>query len=331
MSITMALLGWGVWSLIYSGVASGIVRGLLFLAVTHYIPRFAFDGEIARDLGSYGFKIAANNLIEYFRHRTPILLLSKMRGPSDVGLLTRATGFAEGPMRVIGSSPYVAIFRALASIHENRDRSKYVYYRTTTLVTVYTLPFYVGIWFLARPAILFLYGEKWVGAAEPLQILALSGLFRCIGNPAGAVVQARNRLNIEIMLNVITWVFLAVGCLFAMRWGLAGIAWVIVATIALFGCSVASVAAAELGGRLLDMIKALQPAFVLNSLLFLFLTILNALWLERYKDSPGLYIVVMALAGGTVYGGLFLLLPMASISSEVARWKKVLRMNKWTR
>ena len=197
------------------------------------------------------------------------------------------------------------------------------------LVTVYTFPLYIGIWWLAKPAILFLYGANWAAAGEPLRILACSGFLRCIANPSGAVVEARNRLNAEILLNVISWFLFIGGCLLVMRRGLAAIAWVEVITVAFFACSLAVVAARELGGHLKDLSRALKPALLLNSILFVSLALFDSLWLGIYReDFPSLYLVLMTAAGVVTYGSLFLFLPIPSISSEVVRWRKVLRISK---
>ncbi len=329
MSITMAVRGFGPWSLVLPGVASGMLRGVCLSFTAKYRPRFAFDREIARDLGSYGFKVATNGLLEYFRGRTAILLLSKLRGPGDVGIFNKAWGLAEAPMRVVGSAPYQAVFRALATLSGNRDQSKYVYYRTITLVAVYTFPIYVGLWWLAKPTILVLYGAKWGEAGELLRILACTGFLNCIANPSGAVVEARNRLNAEILLNIVSWLLFIGGFFWAMRWGLTGVAWAAVTMVGFFACCLAAVAAKELGGRLRDLIGALKPALLLNSILFVSLAFVDSLLSGIYRGGPpSLYVILMAAFGAVTYACLFLFLPIPSISSEVVRWKQRFRFSK---
>jgi teichuronic acid exporter len=321
-TVALAVTGFGVWSLIAGGLLSGIVKGILLSIATRFRPRFMLDWEIAHDLGTYGLKVAGNSVLEYFRRQTPILLLSKLQGAGSVGLFNRAMGLTTAPMRIVGSSSYQVVFRTLATMQENRDKSKYVYYRTITLVAVYTLPFYVGLWWVAHPLIIAVYGQAWAAAAEPLRILVFAGILNCVGNPSGAVIEARNRLGSEININIAVWIWLVGATMIGVQWGLSGVAWAAVSATGVFVLSTAWVAAQEVAGSWTDMLKALRPPLLLNGLLFLALWGADRFWL--YSDrtsSPGHYVILMVLIGSSVYTLAFLLLPISALAAEVGRWR----------
>ncbi len=329
LSIALAVMGYGVWSLVLSGLFSGLLRAILLNLHVKHAYSLTWDTAIAREMGGYGAKVAANSLIEHFRSQSLTLILSKLSGPADVGLYNRAASLASMPMRIVGSSPYQAVFRALAAEQDNLDRSRYLYYRTITLVTTYTLPLYVLAWWLADPAIRFVYGEKWLASAEPLSILATTGLFSCIGNPSGAVIEARNRITTEIKLNIAAWVLLVAGVLYGHKWGLVGVAWAAVVAMVFFYTSVAIVAGRELQGSLLALLKAIRPALTLNGLLVVLLWSADVFLYSRYaQNSPGLYTFSMAVLGGLVYVALFLFLPIESLSDESAKWRSKFLPNK---
>jgi O-antigen/teichoic acid export membrane protein len=287
-----------------------------------------WDKEIARELGGYGAKVAANSLLEHFRGQSLLFVLSKLNGPADVGHYNRASSLAGMPMQIVGSAPYQAIFRALVAEQDNLDKSRYIYYRTVTLVTTYTLPFYVLAWWLAEPGIRFIYGDKWLAAAAPLAILATSGLFRCLSNTSGAVIEARNRLATEIKLNIVSWVLLIAGMFYGLRWGLTGLAWVVVVTSGLFSVGLATVAGRELMGSSSLLFRAIAPALILNTLLLAVLWVLDLLFMKAYENRhPGLYATVMTMIGGVGYAATFLFLPIKGLESEAAKWRNKLRVN----
>ncbi|HMM46983.1 MAG TPA: lipopolysaccharide biosynthesis protein [Thiobacillaceae bacterium] len=327
VSIGMALAGHGVWSLVIGGLVGALLRGLLLNL--HVGERYAltWDRAIVRDLGSYGVKVAANSLIEHFRGQSMIFILSKFNGPGDVGLYNRAASLAAMPMRIVGTSPYQAIFRALAAEQDNLDRSRYLYYRTITLVATYTLPLYVLAWWLAEPGVRFIYGEKWIGSAEPLTILALGGLFSCIGNPSGAVVEARNRMTAETKLNIIAWTLLVAGVLYGLQWGLAGVAWASLLTTVFFNTGLAVVAGREIQGSPSALGRALRPALVLNGLMLAALWLADAALPPSYlHDRPGTYAFLMSAIGGAAYLAAFLFLPIGELKSESTKWRGKLRL-----
>lgn len=328
LSITMALAGYGVWSLIAGGLFGSVLRAIILNVYVRHAYALAWDRDVIQDMGGYGVKVAANSLIEHFRSQSLILILSKLNGPTDVGLFNRASSLSDMPMRIVGTSPYQAVFRALAAEQDNLDKSRYLYFRTISLVATYTLPLYVLVWWLAEPGIVFLYGEKWLASAAPLIILSTTALFKCIGNPSGAVIEARNRMTAEVKLNILAWLMLVAGVIVGLDFGLVGVAWAVVATTVFFNVGLMIVAIRELQGTLRALLEALRPALLLNSLLIATLWLSHTLALAAYaKTNPGLYALLMASLGGSVYAAAFLYLPIESLKTESAKWRRTLRLN----
>jgi O-antigen/teichoic acid export membrane protein len=285
----------------------------------------AWDTTVVKEMGGYGAKVAANSVLEHLRGQTLIVLLSKVSGPADVGFYNRALSLSSMPIRIVGSSPYQAVFRALAAEQDNLDKSRYIYYRTVTLVAIYTLPLYVFAWWLAEPAIHFIYGERWLPSAAPLAILATSGLFTCVGNPSGAVLEARNRVSTEIKLNIVAWLILVGGVLYGLRWGLIGAAWATVAMKVFFNVGLIVVAGRELNGSVADLARAIGPALLLNGLLLFAIGFADAFFLSSILHHyPGLYAISITTVGVAVYGVAFLFMPIGSIRSEAVKWRRKL-------
>lgn len=322
VSIILASYGWGVWSLVLGGLLGSLLSAVLLLRVAAWVPRFSMDREIASRLGSYGFKVSLNSIVEYVRSQIPNLVATRLMGTVAVGLYNKAASLNVMPMSIIGSSPYQAVFRALAQTQDNLDQSKYIYLRTMTLVVVYTLPFNVGLAWLAEPFISVVYGDKWLGVVQPLQILAISVLFRCVTNPAGAVLEARNLLTQELRIQLETLALLAIGCLLGYRWGISGIAWASVAGSVYACLRTASVANSRLGVSHIELLRALKPGLILNGLLFASLLLADSFWpADLAKADSAYYLFIMSGIGGLVYTASFLYLPMRETEAEAARWK----------
>lgn len=328
LSVGMALAGYGVWSLIVGGLFGSLLRAVILNFHVRHAYALAWDKTVIRDMGGYGAKVATNSLIEHFRSQSLILILSKLSGPTDVGLYNRAASLSIMPMRIVGTTPYQAVFRALAAEQDNLDKSRYIYYRTITLVTTYTLPLFVLAWWLAEPGIRFLYGEKWLASAAPLALLATTGLFHCIGNPSGAVIEARNRMTAEVKLNIAAWLILVAGVIHGLQWGLIGVAWAVVAMTVFFNTGLVVVAAREIQGTLRALLKALKPALLLNGMLIASLWLAHTLVLAPYAQSaPGVYSLLMTSLGGAVYALAFLYVPIESLKTESAKWRRTLRLD----
>jgi teichuronic acid exporter len=321
-SIALAWQGYGVWSLVWGGLAGSIIGALLVIPVSGWKPGLRLDFVRARELASYGFKVSANDLAVYLRGQTSNFILSHQAGVSAVGIFNKADSLSQMPNGMISGAVYHPIFRALSQEQDNLDKSRYLYFRALTLVSVYALPFYVGIWWLAQPFILVVYGAKWQATADPLSILALGGWFFAIENQSGAVAAARNKLGIELRIQLVSWVLMAVAVYFGLRFGLSGVAWGILGVSAYNAAAMGWLAQRSLQARPAMLLHALQPALILNALLFAALAALNYFIHALEQSQPIVYLIGMTGFGVALYMLLFLFMPLPGLLTEQAAWKR---------
>lgn len=322
-SIIMALNGMGPWSLILSSIFGTMVSNIILVEASGWRPNMRMEVARVKQFASFGAKFMANGLLIYFKSQTGNFIITKTMGAAPLGLYNKATSLAEIPRQTIVGSLYQTIFRGLAKVQDNKDVTKYMYLRTIELITVYTLPIYVGIWWLAQPFILVVYGEKWLGAAEPLQVLALSGLL-LIGNPSGALIAAHNKLEKEIWVNVETWLVLIGVCWFGSNWGIVGVSWSIVVHRIYNNMRMFMLARVRVDAGYGDLIKALTPGYMMNLALWVVLWAADVFIADWFGvASPVIYMLAMVAAGVAAYAFIFLVLTPQSLRSEADKWKKL--------
>lgn len=326
LSIIMAWAGMGVWSLILSGLAGSLLSLVLLDRITPQRPKMSFDIGTARIHSSYGLKSSVNDLVGYLRKQTSNLIISHVAGPSHVGLYNKAESLAMLPLAAISSAVYTPVFRAMAKVQDDAAQVRYLFHRMISLLVVYTLPFYVGLAWLAKPFIGVVYGEKWLPSAAPLSVISLCGLIFCIGHPCGAVLAARNLLGREVLIQAASWLFVAIATLIGLHWGgLVGVAWGIVASH-LFSTSIMYyLASKSVQGSLRELINAILPGVSLNALMVAGLWGLDLILpAELSKQQQAVYLLLSATVGAFIYGASFLFLPIPSLEAEALRWRKTL-------
>ncbi len=327
-SITLATYGFGVWSLVLGGIIGALFQSVCFILVSKRYPGFHYNAAIAKSLGSYGIKFSANDIIFYFKAQTPNFLLSRYLGPSATGLFNKGSSLSELPVKTISSSAYQTVFRALSASQDNLDKSKYIYLRTITLVSVYTFPFYIALLWLSEPFVVTVYGAKWQAAAMPLQILSIAGLFRCISNPSGAVMAAQNLRGIEIKIQAAALCLTALGCIPGIQQNDINLLAVgLLPSFMFLAVALSFCALRALNTGFIDLFKALKPAVFLNTGLALTLAACDqTLKILEMTSDPIVYLDTLAGVGGFVYLTLFLFYPLPSMETEALRWKKILRL-----
>lgn len=320
--VWMAWRGFGVWSLVASGLVGAFVNNLLLMLITPLKLRPSFDIAAMRRHSSYGFKITVNDFLGYLTRESKNLLLSKLAGASFLGLFNKSESLGRMPNDLVMPATMQPLFRAMGKIQDDLDQTRYLYYRSITLLMVYTTPLYVGMWWTAEPFIAVVYGEKWLPVAEPLRILVIAGLFFTVMFPSGVLLDARNRLTQEMYVLVARLFVILAACYIGLRWGLTGVAWGLVFSYFFGTTAVHILVCRTLRTRARDLLPAILPGLALNVMLFALLALADTL-LAAYRNTvPLAYLALMALIGTVLYAAMFLFLPIPALRGEAERWRR---------
>lgn len=327
-SIAMAKAGMGAWSLILSGILGSFITLAMLDRTCERQPRLRLDMQIARKFGAYGVKVSLNDLASYFTKQASNTIISRVAGPSSVGLFNKGESLAWLPFSTVSASVYDAVFRAMAKAQDNPDQVKYLFYRMITLMVVYTLPIYIGLVWMAEPFMLLVYGEKWLPSADPLRAVSMAGLLICIGHPCGAVLAATNRLGQEVWVHVSQGLLVALTCFVGLTsWGILGAAWGIFAGLAYSTPFMYYLATRCFPTRLRDLAAALSPGVKLNLLLVAMLALTHVVLPLGWRESqPALYMLLSGGISALVYSCAFLFLPHATLCEEALRWRRLLKL-----
>ncbi len=327
ISVFMAWFGMGVWSLVLGGLIGSLVHLVIMDRLTPRRPKLVIDLQTVRKFSSYGIKATLNDIVSYTTKQVSNLIVSRFGGPSFVGLLNKGESLAMLPFATVSASVYDAVYRAMAKVQDNSDQTKYLFFRMISLLTIYTLPLYIGFAWMAEPFLLFVYGEKWVPAADPLRIIALAGLLICIGHPCGAVLAAQNRLGREVFVHASHGLVVAIACFVGLHWGIAGAAWGIFIGFVYSTPIMYYLATRCFPSTLSDLLRAIIPGLNLNALLLIALGIGHAMLPTGMRETqPALYMIIVGGSAGLIYAAAFLFLPITSLEAEALRWRKTLRL-----
>ncbi|MEO1766693.1 lipopolysaccharide biosynthesis protein [Thiobacter aerophilum] len=327
LSIFWAWQGWGVWSLVLSGLAGAVLSALLLSWRAPWRPIPRYHPQSARRLGAYGAKNVLNELLVYFRAQTPNFLITKTLGPAAVGLYNKADSLSDMPLRLLGGSTYQTVFRAMSQVQDDVNQSRYLYVRTLTLLAFYTFPAFLALGFAAEPFVVALYGEKWQAAAWPLALFCLAGPFRLLEIVSGALIAAQNRLGRESILQGQAWMLLTVACLVVASYGIHVIAIAVLAVAVVHGLRMCALALSTIGSSWQAVWQALAAVLRLCAVEACVLLAVSQLTRELGLTSPFLQLPLIAGTGLAAYAMLALLKPPAPLRSEANRWRKLVGLS----
>jgi len=322
LSIAMAASGFGVWSLVLSGLFGIPINIALLSRRSPWRPTLHYSRASAKALASYGFKEIAIDLVVYFRAQTSNLIVARLMGPVEVGLFNKGSTLAYIPTGIVSGSTYQVVFRALSKVQDNLDHSRYIYFRTVMLVSLYTFPVYIVLAWVTESFVVGVYGRHWLGAVAPLRILCLAAPAFLLQLISGALVAARNRLAEEIRLQLQTWVLLIAFSLIGIQFGVIGVAWAVVLATYYIAIRLSLLALASIGSRPRELLRAFMPTLRLCGVELAALLIMNLLLSSMSARLPLLlHCAVFSFTGFVAYAVMFLFFPDTHLVGEANRWR----------
>ncbi|MCR6498287.1 lipopolysaccharide biosynthesis protein [Shinella sp. CPCC 101442] len=173
-AVILALAGFGVWALVAQLFVAGVIRlaGLFF--VSRYLPRFQFRTNGVVRLGRFSLGLMGSEVANFVTFQSPMVVISRFLGLADAGAYSAANRFSSIPNQVVLSGVMGVLFPAFSAMMHDRRRRSQALMLSTQVTTLLLAPMMFGLWALAEPAMLLLFGPQWAAAWPVLGLLALS-------------------------------------------------------------------------------------------------------------------------------------------------------------
>lgn len=202
LAIYMASRGYGVWSLAWHAVASGIVTVLLLWLWHPWRPLWVFSFESLRSLFRFGGYLSAMNLVGVLHTNLYSVLIGKFYSVHDVGIYDRAQKTQLMSGNLIMSIINRVAFPVFSATAQDNERLARGFRKAQRLVMFVNIPLMLGIIILADPIVRMLFGEQWLACVPILRILGAAGIIlpMQIFNVNILMAQGRTDLLFNIML-----------------------------------------------------------------------------------------------------------------------------------
>jgi O-antigen/teichoic acid export membrane protein len=180
VSISLAVVGLGAWSLAWGAIAGNIVNGLLILLWAPRRFRPGFDGAACRELLVFGIPLAGASLLLFALLNVDYVVVGKMLGTVPLGLYLLAFNLSTWPVTIFSSPVRRVSLAAFSRLQGDRQAACRAFALSSTLLLAVTLPMCLLLWLLARPLIGLVYGPQWLAASQVLPFLAVLAVARVV-------------------------------------------------------------------------------------------------------------------------------------------------------
>lgn len=302
ITVILALLGYGSWSLIYGQLAGEVLAVIALWIVMPWRPQFVFVGDIAKKLLKYGFNIVSINALAILLNNAIYFLIGRFMGAAALGLFTIAFRIPDILIGQFYSLVSKAIFPFYAKIQDNIDGLRRGYLESSRYITLIVLPIGVGIALVAHPLVEIVFGTDWMGAAPVMQAVAFFMIMGSLTYNAGDVYKARGRPDILTKLSLVEAVFLIPILYFTLTSSdsIVVVSWVNMVVALVFSAVSVVIACRILEVEYLEILKVASPAIISSVLM----SVAVLAVMSQIDDSLALVELISGVAvGGLTYVG----------------------------
>jgi O-antigen/teichoic acid export membrane protein len=193
-SVSLALLGLGVWALVLGPLVGAAARAALAWFSSHWRPSFAVHRAVLRPLLGFSLWTMGASFLSWLFLYADNAIAGYFLGETGLGIYS--LGFSLSnllPGLVIPPLSAVA-YAAFCAIQNDRAGVGHSLVQLQTLAAAILFPLCFGLSAVAVPAIALLYGDKWQGLGEVIRLLALmpglshlwslnADAYRAVGRP----------------------------------------------------------------------------------------------------------------------------------------------------
>ncbi|KPJ89074.1 MAG: hypothetical protein AMJ53_16080 [Gammaproteobacteria bacterium SG8_11] len=302
ISISLAVLGFGHWSLVIGqlgGTAAAVIAYWLLVA---WRPSLHFSYSTAIDLLGYGLPMLGAEITARLALNTDYLIVGRYLGAKQLGVYTLAFRIPELVIQQFSTTVANVVFPVLTKIREDTDTLTRGFLKLTRYVSLLTVPLGLGLALLADAFVFALFTDKWVAAIPIMRAISINKTLTSLSFNAGTIYKAQGKpgiltrlslLRLSILVPLLYWAVTGPASLIAVGWVQVGVA-VVGTTVNII------VALRMLRISFTHLLVTLRPALIGGA----WLTLAVLVFLHYLPDAnPWIQLLGGTMVGGLVYFG----------------------------
>jgi O-antigen/teichoic acid export membrane protein len=234
VSIVLAFLGFGAWSLVWGYLTKAILSSSLLWTLAPVRPWPRLQPDIARELLRYGKHMSLVSIIGFLSINADYFIVGHMLGTYELGLYTLAFLIANLPVEGVIEPAHKVMFSTYCKYQHDHQAMLRMYEQAVTAVSLIVVPISLAIFTIGPVMVPHVFGKEWGQIGLVLQVLIVHTVLRGFYRSFASVFAAVGRPDLVWRLNIIrVAILIPVMIMFIQWYGLVGIAiaYVVVAVV----------------------------------------------------------------------------------------------------
>ncbi|WP_288378464.1 MOP flippase family protein [uncultured Massilia sp.] len=224
IGIGAALLGHGVWSLVYQVVANAALGTLFTWFASPWRPRLMFAWSEIHGITGYSLNLAGYNIFYYFAQNLDNLLIGRFLGTEALGLYDLAYKLMTFPMQAISAVFGRVMMPYYARAQDDLPRFRQAFLRVGGAIAFVTFPMMFGLLALREHFVFAVFGAAWAPVIPLLAMFAPLAAIRSVLTTTGSIYIATGHTGLQLRWGVLSNLIVFAGLAAGLKWGIVGVA-----------------------------------------------------------------------------------------------------------
>lgn len=224
VGIVMALLGAGVWALIFQQLSAKLFLLIALLLAVSWKPRLNFRFKEAGSMFRFGGNILFNRLLNMLCNQMSSLVIGMQYNSDMLAFYSKGNTF---PSIIATNTDYAlqkVMFSAYSKVQDDTAKVRELMRKTICLSTFLLSPLMFGMLACSESFVRVVLTDKWLPCVPYMQIFCISFFLQPIGTTAAQALNGIGRSDLTLKLGVGTKIFGIAVVIFSVQLGVLPIA-----------------------------------------------------------------------------------------------------------
>lgn len=224
VGISMALMGFGVWSLVGQQLANGVADVIVLWSTSKWRPGWGFSRYHFRELFSFGINIVGIKFLNFFNRRSDDFLIGYFLGPVALGYYTVAYRVLQIMTQLMTNTIDQVALPTFSNMQKEPERLRRAFYKVTQVASFIAFPAFLGMAALAPELVRTFFGDKWMTSVPVMQVLAFIGILHSVDFFNATVIMAMGKPFWKLAINCLNAICNVTAFVLVVRWGIVAVA-----------------------------------------------------------------------------------------------------------
>lgn len=226
VGIGMAYYGYGVWALVGAVLSQSLLNTILGYLFSRHEIGLQHTRYQRRHFLGFGTRYSLIGFIEFLSGSLDALIVGKIFGSAAAGIYGRASILANLPVQQPANIISRTMFPIISRLGVQRQLASLEI--SVLILGCYAFSISLGMFAAAEDIVWVLLGGKWLDAIPVLQILTLAVGVQYLSHLVGVTLDAMGALKLKLRVQTAVLVIQILAFATMARFGVEGVAWVIV-------------------------------------------------------------------------------------------------------